>query len=191
MVIPPEYVALRRAGIESAPEWKEAWERATTYLDALRMPEDLERELILLSSFQRAIARKRRETVTSGTQLGFEEMQRGLDRALGYLVRDSIEVEARSVEERVRLYLTEVDSHGAFRRGDAIPRDVLEALRDVELDTTPALQPASITSKPLEFTLWGRRVKALAQHLVPAGNSRVLAWVLGLAAAILLAWSSF
>jgi hypothetical protein len=56
MAISPEYLGLLRSSISSSPEWKEAWERTNDYLDALRIPADLERELMLLSSFERAIA---------------------------------------------------------------------------------------------------------------------------------------
>ena len=154
------------------------------------MPEDLNRELLLVSGFQRAIARKRRETFIPATQLALEEMQRGLDEEFGYLVRPDTGAEARSAEERLRLYLTEADVHGAFHRNRAISGDVLESLREVRLETTPPLQPASITPKPLEFTGWGDRLKRLAERLAPAGNSRLLAWILGLAALAALALSS-
>ena len=190
MAIPSEYIASLRAGIESAPEWKEAWARANDYLDALRMPEDLDRELLLVSSFQRAIARKGRETFTPATQLALEEMQRGLDEAFGHLVRPDTASEARSVEERLRLYLTEADAHGAFFRSRAINGELLDSLRDVRLETGPPLQRASITPKPLEFTGWGGRLKNFAERLAPAGSSHVLAWILGLAALALLALSS-
>jgi hypothetical protein len=190
MAISAEYVALLRAGIESAPEWKEAWVRANDYLDALRMPEDLDRELLLVSSFRRAIGRKSRETFTPATQLALEEMQRGLDELFGHLVRPATGAEARSVEERLRLYLTEADVHGAFLRSRTINGDLLESLRDVRLETAPPLQPASIMPKPLEFTGWGARLKRLAERVAPAGNSRVLAWILGVAALAILALSS-
>ena len=58
MAISPEYLGLLRSSINSSPEWKQAWERTNDYLDALRIPADLERELMLLTSFERAIARK-------------------------------------------------------------------------------------------------------------------------------------
>jgi hypothetical protein len=190
MAISPEYVARLRAGIESAPEWKEAWVRANDYLDALRMPGDLDRELFLVSNFQRAIARKRHETFTPATQLALEEMQRGLDEVFGHLVRPDTGPEERSVEERLRLYLTEADTCGAFHRSRAVNRDLLESLRDVRLETVPPLQPASITPKPLEFTGWGARLKELAERFAPAGHSRVLAWILGLATLAVLALCS-
>jgi hypothetical protein len=190
MAISAEYVALLRAGIESAPEWKEAWVRANDYLDALRMPEELDRELLLVSSFQRAIARKRRETFTPATKLALEEMQHGLDEAFGYLVRPDTGAGARSVEERLRLYLTEADAHGAFHRSRAINGELLESLREVRLETAPPLQAASITPKPLEFTGWGGRLKTLAERFAPAGNNHVLAWICGLAALAVLALSS-
>lgn len=190
MALSPEYVTLLRAGIAAAPEWNDAWVRANDYLDALRMQPDLDRELILLSSFERAIARKRAEPFIPATQLGFEEMQRSLDRVFGHLVREDTDAEARSVEERLRLYLTETDGHGAFHRREAIQRDVLEALREVRLETSPALQPATITAKPLEFTGWGGRLKEFAEQVAPSGNNRILAWILGLGALALLVFTS-
>lgn len=190
MAISAEYVASLRAGIESAPEWREAWVRANDYLDALRMPADLDRELLLVSSFRRAIDRKRHETFTPATQLALEEVQRGLDALFGHLVKPATEAEVRSVEERLRLYLTEADAHGAFLLSRAINGELLESLRDVRLETSPPLQPASITPKPLEFTGWGARLKKLAERCAPAGNSRVLAWILGLTALAVLALSS-
>jgi hypothetical protein len=45
MGISPEYLGLLRASINSSAEWKQAWERTNDYLDALRIPADLEREL--------------------------------------------------------------------------------------------------------------------------------------------------
>lgn len=190
MAISPEYVASLRAGIESSPEWKEAWVRANDYLDALRMPEDLDRELLLVSGFRRAIERKRRETFTPATRLALEEIQHGLDELFGHLVRPATEDEERSVEERLRLYLTEADAHGAFFRSRAIQGELLDALRDIRLETAPPLQPASITPKPLEFTGWGMRLRKLAERFAPAGNSRVLAWILGLTALAILALTS-
>jgi hypothetical protein len=61
MGISAEYLTVLRAAINASPEWKEAWERSNGYLDGLQIPNDLERELMLLSSFERAIARKRGE----------------------------------------------------------------------------------------------------------------------------------
>jgi hypothetical protein len=189
MAISAEYVASLRAGIESAPEWNEAWARANDYLDALRMPEDLDRELFLVSSFRRAIDRKSSETFTPATQLAFEEMQRGLDELFGHLVRPDTGAEARSVEERLRLYLTEADAHGAFLRSREISGDLLESLRDVRLEAAPPFQPASITAKPLEFT-WGARLKKLVERVAPAVDGRVLAWLFGLAALAVLTLTS-
>ncbi|MBV9488682.1 MAG: hypothetical protein JO069_03025 [Verrucomicrobia bacterium] len=192
MALSAEYVALLRAGIEAAPEWKEAWLRVNDYLDALKMPEDLDRELILLSSFERAITRKRTAAFVPATQLAFEETQRSLDRMFGHLVREGTRPEARSVEERVRLYLTEADAYGGFRRSQTVPRELLEALRDVRLETSPALQPASITPKPLEFTHWGERCKGFAQRLsaLGSGRARLLAWVMALILLLFLAITS-
>jgi len=164
--------------------------RANDYLDALRMPEDVDRELLLVSGFRRAIDRKSRETFIPATQLAMEEVQRGLDELFGHLVSPATRAEARSVEERLRLYLTEADAHGAFFRSRAIHGDLLESLRDVRLETAPPLQPASIMPKPLEFTGWGTRLRRLAERFAPAGNSRVLAWILGLAALAILAFAS-
>lgn len=190
MAVSPEYVASLRAGIESAPEWKEAWVRANDYLDALRMPEGADRELLLVSCFRRAIDRKSREAFTPATQLALEEVQRSLDELFGHLIRPATGAEARFVEERLRLYLTEVDAHGAFLRNRAINGELLESLREVRLETAPPLQPASITPKPLEFTGWGTRLKALAERVAPVGNGAVLAWILGLAALAVLALTS-
>ena len=190
MAVSAEYVASLRAGIESAPEWKEAWGRANDYLDALRIPEDLDRERLLVSSFQRAIARKRHETFTPATQLALEEMQHGLDQMFGHLIRPDTGAEARSAEERLRLYLTEADVHGAFHGNRAIKGDVLESLRDVRLEAAPPLQPASITPKPLEFTGWGARLKTLAERVSSAGKGGLLAWILALVALAVLVLAS-
>jgi len=164
--------------------------RANDYLDALRMPEDLDRELLLVSGFRRAIERKGRETFTPATRLALEEIQRGMDELFGHLVRPATGDAERSAEERLRLYLTEADAHGAFFRSRAIHGELLDALRDIRLETTPPLQPASIMPKPLELTGWGMRLRQLAERFAPAGNSRVLAWILGLAALAILAFTS-
>ncbi|HET9375634.1 MAG TPA: hypothetical protein VFO40_11705, partial [Chthoniobacterales bacterium] len=78
MAISAEYLTLLRVGINASPEWKEAWDRINDYLDALKVPEHVERQLVLLSSFEQAIARKRQEPFTPATQLAFEETQRAL-----------------------------------------------------------------------------------------------------------------
>ena len=118
MAISPEYIALLRIGIGSSPEWKEAWERINDYLDALRTPDTVDRELILLSSFERAIVRKRRQPFTPATELAFEEAQKTLDYAFRHLIDEGVSDDRRSVEQRVRLYLTEnVDGNLLGRTG--------------------------------------------------------------------------
>ena len=96
MAISPEYIALLRIGIWSSPEWKEAWERINDYLDALRTPESIDRELILLSSFERAIARKRQEPFTPATELAFDEAQKTLDYSLRHLIDQGVSDDRRS-----------------------------------------------------------------------------------------------
>src|SRR5260221_3429810 len=82
MAISAEYLTLLRVGINASPEWKEAWDRINDYLDALKVPEDVERQLVLLSSFEQAIARKRQDPVTPAPQLPFRRDLRGRDLTL-------------------------------------------------------------------------------------------------------------
>jgi hypothetical protein len=180
MAISPEYIDLLRVGISSSPEWKEAWDRINDYLDALKTPYDLDRELVLLSSFEKAIARKRDQPFTPATELAFVETQKMLDHSLGHLIGDEVPGERRSVEERVRLYLTEHIDGNVLKRRDKISPDVLQALREVKLQAAPHLQVASITPKPLEFSRAGKSFIQLAEKLSPIGANRVVVWVTGL-----------
>src|ERR1700751_5617849 len=133
MAISPEYLGLLRSSINSAPEWKEAWERTNDYLNALRIPADLERELMLLTSFERAIARKRREPSTSATELAFDEYQKALVAKLGKLNSTKVPLDRRSFEERVRLYLIQPTQNSVLSPRNRISYDFLEALREVRL----------------------------------------------------------
>jgi hypothetical protein len=190
MAISPEYLALLRIGIGASPEWKEAWERINDYLDALKTPDTVDRELILLSSFERAIARKRRQPSTSATELAFEEAQKTLDFALGHLIDEGVSEDRRSVEQRVRLYLTENADGNFLGRADEMSEEVRHALREVRLQAAPNLQVASITARPLEFSLPGKRLISLAEKLSPLGANRVVGWVIGLAILALLVFGS-
>jgi len=181
MAISPEYIALLRGGISFSSEWKEAWERINDYLDALRTSYDFNWELVLLSSFERAIARKRDQPFTPATELVFEETQKILDHSLGHLVSEKVPGDRRSVEERVRLYLTENSDGNVLNRQGQISADVLQALREVRLQAAPNLQIASITPKPLEFSPVGKAFIRLAEKLSPIGANRIIAWVIGLA----------
>ena len=190
MAISPEYIALLRIGIGSSPEWKEAWERINDYLDALRTPDSMDRELILLSSFERAIARKREQPFTPATELAFEEAQKTLDFALRHLIDEGVSEDRRSVEQRVRLYLTEsVDGNLLGRTGE-ISEEVRQALREVRLQSAPNLQQASITARPLEFSSHAKGLIALAEKLSPLGANRIIGWVIGLAILGLLIFTS-
>jgi hypothetical protein len=181
MAISPEYIALLRIGIGSSPEWKEAWERINDYLDALRTPDTVDRELILLSSFERAIIRKRDQPFTPATELAFEEAQKTLDFALRHLIDEGVSEDRRSVEQRVRLYLTEsVDGNFLGQPGE-MSDEVRNALREVRLQAAPNLQVASITARPLEFSLLGRWFISFADKLSPLGANRIVGWVIGLA----------
>lgn len=179
MAISPEYIALLRIGISSSPEWKEAWERINDYLDALRTPDTVDRELILLSSFERAIVRKRRQPFTPATELAFEEAQKTLDYAFRHLIDEGVSDDRRSVEQRVRLYLTEdVDGNLLGRTGE-IPDELRQALREVRLQAAPNLQLASITAHPLEFSSFGKKLIAVAEKLSPLGANPIVAWGIG------------
>jgi hypothetical protein len=181
MAISAEYIALLRIGIGSSPEWKEAWERINDYLDALRTPDTVDRELILLSSFERAIVRKRQQPFTPATELAFEEAQKTLDSAFRHLIDEGVSDDRRSVEQRVRLYLTEnVDGNLLGRTGE-MSEEVQQALREVRLQAAPNLQVASITAQPLEFSAAGKKLIAMADRLSPLGANRFVAWLIGLA----------
>jgi hypothetical protein len=169
-----------RSSINSAPEWKEAWERTNDYLNALRIPADLERELMLLTSFERAIARKRKEPSTSATELAFDEAQKALDATLGNLISAKVPVDRRSVEERVRLYLMQPAQNSGLSPRNRLSDDVLEALREVRLEAVPRLQQAVIAPRPFALNTAGERLAALAGKFSFLGSNRILAWFLGL-----------
>jgi hypothetical protein len=190
MAISPEYIGLLRVGIRSSPEWTEAWDRINDYLDALKMPDSIDRDLILLSSFERAIARKRHEPFTPATELAFEEAQKTLDHALSHLVDQNVPEDRRLVEQRVRLYLTENVDGSLLGRTGELSEEVLQALREVKLQPAPNLQVASITPRPLEFSSPGKSVLNLAQWLSPIGANPVIGWVIGLALLGLLVFAS-
>jgi hypothetical protein len=181
MAISPECIALLQVGISSSPEWKEAWERINDYLAALKTSYDVKWELVLLSSFERAIARKRDQPFTPATELVFEETQKTLDHFFGHLISEEVPGDRRSVEERVRLYLTENSGGSVLDRQDQISADVLQALQKVKLQAAPNLQVASITPKPLEFSPAGKAFIRLAEKLSPIGANRIIGWVVGLA----------
>ena len=179
MAISPEYLTLLRIGIDSSPEWKEAWERINDYLDALRTPESVDRELILLTSFERAIVRKRQQPLTPATELAFEEAQKTLDQALRHLISEAVSQDRRSVEQRVRLYLTEDIDGNLLGRTDEMPEEYQQALREVRLQAAPNLQLASIVARPLEFSVPGKGFITLAKKLSPLGASRIVGWIIG------------
>ena len=179
MAVSPEYLALLRTGVRSSPEWKEAWDRINDYLIALNMPPNVDRELILLNSFERAITRKREEPLVPATQLAFEEAQKTLDHSLGHFVHEEVPEERRSIEERVRLYLVENIDRGLLKK-EQLSEQVQQALKEVRLQPAPRLQSASITPKPLEFSSVGKALIRAADKLSPIGANRVLGWVIGL-----------
>ena len=181
MAISPEYIALLRVGIRSSPEWKEAWDRINDYLDALKTPESVDRELILLSSFERAIARKRQEPFTAATELAFDEVQKNLDHSLSHLIDQGVSDDRRLIEERVRLYLTENVDGNILGRTEELSEEVVQALREVKLQAAPNLQVASITARPLELSRSGKGFVSVAAKLAPIGASRILGWIIGLA----------
>jgi hypothetical protein len=176
MALSSEYITLLRLGIDSSPEWKEAWERVNAYLDALRAPEGFDRDLILLSSFEGAIARKRESPLTSGTELVFEETQKNLDKALGHLIDKDVPAHRRSVEERVRLFLTEFSVDGTLRPEEPVSREIMEALREVRLETSPRVQMASLTPRQFTTTWVGSHIARLANWLSPVGRNRLVVW---------------
>jgi hypothetical protein len=190
MAISPEYLGLLRASINSSPEWKEAWERTNDYLDALRVPADLERELLLLTSFEGAIARKRKESSTSATELAFDEAQKALDATLGDLISDKVPADRRSVEERVRLYLVQPTQNSVLSPRNRLSDDVLTALREVRLEAVPRLQQAAITPRPFVLNTAGERLAALAGKFSLLGSNRILAWLLGLCLVAILIYMS-
>ncbi|MBV9671903.1 MAG: hypothetical protein JO076_03650 [Verrucomicrobia bacterium] len=191
MGISAEYVTLLRVGIQTSPEWKEAWERINDYLDALKTPDSIDRELILLTSFENAIARKREEPFAPATELAFEETQKTLDSSLGHLIGKEVPDNLRSVEERVRLYLTENIDGSLLNQEDQISEEVLQALREVRLRPVPGLQIASVTSRPLDLSDFGKRIMRLAAKLSTAGANRLLMWSIVLLLFTLLIYSSF
>jgi hypothetical protein len=180
MAISPEYLGLLRSSINSSPEWKQAWERTSDYLDALRIPADLERELMLLTSFERAIARKRKEPSTSATELAFDEAQKALDATLGDLIPQKVPFDRRSVEERVRLYLIQPTQNSVLSPRNRLSDDVVEALREVRLEAVPRLQQAVIAPRPFALNTAGERLAGLASKFSFLGSNRILAWLLGL-----------
>jgi hypothetical protein len=180
MGISPEYLGLLRASINSSPEWKQAWERTNDYLDALRIPADLERELLLLTSFERAIARKRKEPSVSATELAFDEAQKALDANLGDLISEKVPADRRSVEQRLRLYLMQPTQNSVVSPGNRLSREVLAALREVRLEAVPRLQQAAITPRPFALNTAGERLASLAGKFSLLGSNRILAWLIGL-----------
>jgi hypothetical protein len=190
MAISPEYVGLLQIGIRSSSEWTEAWDRINDYLDALKAPDSVDRDLILLSSFERAIARKRREPFTPATELAFEETQKTLDHALRHLVDQSVPEDRRLVEQRVRLYLTENVDGSLLGRTEELSEEVLQALREVKLQAAPNLQVASVTPRPLELSSPGKGVVNMARWLSPIGANSIIGWVIGLAILGLLVFAS-
>jgi hypothetical protein len=190
MAISPEYLGLLRASINSSPEWKQAWERTNDYLDALRIPTDLERELLLLTSFERAIARKRKEPSVSATELAFDEAQKALDATLGDLISEKVPADRRSVEQRVRLYLTQPTQNSVVSRGNRLSHEVLAALRDVRLEAVPRLQQAAITPRPFALNTAGERLASFAGKFSLLGSNRTLAWLVGLCLVGLLIYMS-
>lgn len=190
MAISPEYLGLLRSSINSSPEWKQAWERTNGYLDALRIPADLERELLLLTSFERAIARKRKEPATSATELAFDEAQKSLDATLGDLISEKVSPDRRSVEERVRLYLMQPTQNSVLSPRSRLSDDVLEALREVRLEAVPRLQQAVIAPRPFALNTAGERLAALASKFSFMGSNRILAWFLGVCLVALLIYMS-
>ena len=189
MGISPEYLGLLRASINSSPEWKQAWERTNDYLDALRIPADLERELLLLTSFERAIARKRKEPSVSPTELAFDEAQKALDATLGDLISAKVPADRRSVEQRVRLYLMQ-PTQNSVSPGNRLSHEVLAALRDVRLEAVPRLQQAAITPRPFALNTAGERLASLAGKFSLLGSNRILAWFVGLCLVGLLIYMS-
>ena len=190
MAISPEYLGLLRASINSSPEWKQAWERTNDYLDALRIPADLERELLLLSSFERAIARKRKEPSTPPTELAFDEAQKALDATLSDLISEKVPADRRSVEERVRVYLMQPTQNSVLSPRNRLSNDVLAALRDVRLEAVPRLQQAAITPRPFMLNSAGERLASLAGKVSLLGSNRILAWIVGLCLVGLLIYMS-
>lgn len=164
--------------------------RVNDYLHALSMPDGIDREQLLLASFRQAVARRRREPFAPATQLAFEEVQHGLDRAFGHLVPEGTPAELRLQEARVRMYLTEADAPESFYRSRTVPGEVLEALRQVKLEASPMMQRASITAKPFAFSEFGTRLAHFSERLAPVSNHPALIWVLGFLALALLVVAS-
>jgi hypothetical protein len=179
-----------RAAINASPEWKEAWERSNGYLDGLQIPDDLERELMLLSSFERAIARKRGEPDVSATELAFDETQKVLDRILGNFISPRVPEDRRPTEQRVRLYLTQPTQGTLLSPKAGFSEEVLQALRDVRLEAVPRLQQAVITPRPFVLNSAGERLSTLAAKFSFLGSNRILAWIIGLCLVGLLVFMS-
>ena len=190
MGISPEYLGLLRASINSSPEWKQAWERTNDYFDGLRIPADLERELLLLTSFERAIARKRKEPSVPATELAFDEAQKALDAILGDLISEKVPADRRSVEQRLRLYLMQPTQNSVVSPGNRLSHEVLAALKDVRLEAVPRLQQAAITPRPFALNTAGERLASLAGKFSLLGSNRILAWFLGLCLVGLLIYMS-
>lgn len=180
MAISAAYLARLRVGIDSSPEWKQAWDRTNDYLDALQVPANPERELMLLSSFEQAIARKRKEPSVPATELAFDETRKALDQMLGDLVSKKISGERRSVEQRVRLYLTQPSHSSVLAPRNRLSDQVLQALREVRLEAMPRLQQAAIAPRPFVLNTAGERLAALAGKFSLLGSNRILAWCIGL-----------
>jgi hypothetical protein len=190
MGISAEYLTVLRAAINASPEWKEAWERSNGYLDGLQIPDDLERELMLLSSFERAIARKRGEPDVSATELAFDETQKVLDRILGNFISPRVPEDRRPTEQRVRLYLTQPTQGTLLSPKAGFSEEVLQALRDVRLEAVPRLQQAVITPRPFVLNSAGERLSTLAAKFSFLGSNRILAWIIGLCLVGLLVYMS-
>jgi hypothetical protein len=178
MAVSSQYIELLQAGINSSPEWKEAWERINDYLDALKTAPGRQRELITLTGFEQAIERKRAEPFTPATQLVFEETQKILDGSLGYLIGEDTPEHRRHIEERVRLYLTETVGQSVLGESDRMSPEIVDSLREVKLKVSPDLQAESLTPKPLEFNSVGQRLIAFAKQLSPVGANRVMVWII-------------
>jgi hypothetical protein len=122
--------------------------------------------------------------------LAFEEAQKTLDFALGHLIDEGVSEDRRSVEQRVRLYLTENVDGNFLGRADEMSEEVRNALREVRLQAAPNLQVASITARPLEFSSPGKALISLAEKLSPLGANRTVGWMIGLAILGLLVFAS-
>ena len=118
--------------------------------------------------------------MTPATELAFEEAQKTLDQALRHLISEAVSQDRRSVEQRVRLYLTEDTDGNLLGRTDEMPEEYQQALREVRLQAAPNLQLASIVARPLEFSPPGKGFITLAKRLSPLGASPIVGWIIGL-----------